>query len=220
VAKIPNAPRPAGEPPSTAANTILDVAEHLAQTRGFNGFSYADIAAQLLVTKASLHYHFRSKADLGRAFVVRYRLAFERALEAITTEAADAGAKLQRYTDLYYEVMLNDHMCLCGMLAAEFATLPAPMQDELRQFFDSNEHWLTELLDAGRRAGHLAFPEPAKERARLVLGTLEGAMLVARIYGDDERFRSASQQVLADLTERGRKEPLRAPRPRSKSRRP
>ena len=46
---------------------ILDVAERLVQTRGFNGFSYADIADALKVTKASLHYHFRGKADLGAA---------------------------------------------------------------------------------------------------------------------------------------------------------
>ena len=181
------------------ADNILDVAERLAQTRGFNGFSYADIAAQLLVTKASLHYHFRSKADLGRALIVRYRLAFDCALEAIANDAADATAKLHRYADLYYEVMLNDRMCLCGMLAAEYATLPSAMQEELRLFFDTNERWLADVLEGGRQTGNVAFPEPANERARLLLGTLEGSILVARIYGDHERFRSAAQQALADL---------------------
>ena len=39
----------------------LDVAERLVQTRGFNGFSYADIAEALGVTKASL--------QIGRAHV-------------------------------------------------------------------------------------------------------------------------------------------------------
>lgn len=185
--------------PAAAADNILDVAERLAQTRGFNGFSYADIAAQLLVTKASLHYHFRSKADLGRALIVRYRIAFERALEAITSEPTDAAAKLRRYADLYHEVMLNDRMCLCGMFAAEYATLPPPMQEELRLFFDANERWLADLLESGRRARTVAFPEPANERARLLLATLEGSMLVARIYGDHARFRAAAQRALADL---------------------
>ena len=32
---------------------ILDIAERLVQTRGFNGFSYADIAGPLRITKAS-----------------------------------------------------------------------------------------------------------------------------------------------------------------------
>ena len=40
---------------------ILDVAERLVQVRGFNGFSYADVAAELGVTKASLHYHFPAR---------------------------------------------------------------------------------------------------------------------------------------------------------------
>ena len=33
-------------------------------------------------------------------------------------------------------------MCLCGMLAAEYQTLPQPMQDAVIGFFDQNESWL------------------------------------------------------------------------------
>ena len=48
------------------ATRILDVAEGLVQARGFNGFSYADVASQEVgITKAALHYHFPGKADLG-----------------------------------------------------------------------------------------------------------------------------------------------------------
>ena len=35
------------------ATRILDSAESLVQVRGFNGFSYADVAAELAVTKAA-----------------------------------------------------------------------------------------------------------------------------------------------------------------------
>jgi TetR/AcrR family transcriptional regulator, transcriptional repressor for nem operon len=191
--------------PATQASVkqrILDVAEQLAQTRGFNGFSYADVAEKLLVTKASLHYHFPSKANLGRALIERYHLVFGQALEAIDRQAHERQApeKLRRYVALYDSVMRNDRMCLCGMLAAEYATLPAPMQDALRRFFDANELWLAAVLEDGRRGGELAFQGPAKQRARSVLGALEGAMLVARAYGDGRRFQSAAKQVLADLS--------------------
>ena len=47
------------------AERILDVAEALVQSRGFNGFSYADVAEELQITKAGLHYHFPGKAELG-----------------------------------------------------------------------------------------------------------------------------------------------------------
>ena len=55
---------------------ILDVAERLVQVHGFNGFSYADIAADLQITKAALHYHFPGKAELGEALIVRYAERF------------------------------------------------------------------------------------------------------------------------------------------------
>jgi TetR/AcrR family transcriptional regulator, transcriptional repressor for nem operon len=179
---------------------ILDVAEKLAQTRGFNGFSYADIAEQLLVTKASLHYHFPQKADLGRALIERYHVAFLQALEEIDRQAREANEKLRRYVGLYDSVVRNNRMCLCGMFAAEYATLPTAMQDELRRFFDTNDVWLAAVLEHGRRAGKLAFRGPSKQRARSLVGALEGAMLVACAYGDNRRFQSAAKQVLADLS--------------------
>ena len=104
------------EPPSAAASAILDAAERLAQTRGYNGFSYADIAVQLGVTKAALHYHFASKAALGAALIARYHLAFGAALKAIDANAGQPRKMLQQYVELYSSVLSNNRMCLCGML--------------------------------------------------------------------------------------------------------
>lgn len=185
--------------PTPAATAILDVAERLAQTRGYNGFSYADIAAELGVTKASLHYHFPSKAELGRALIVRYHGLFGAALGSIDGQTKSPQEKLKRYVGLYDSVLSNERMCLCGMLAAEYATLPGPMQEGLTAFFDANERWLTAVLEDGLRAGTFAFREAAKERARVLLGALEGAMLVARSYGNARRFQTAAASVLADL---------------------
>jgi TetR/AcrR family transcriptional repressor of nem operon len=194
-------PQPPRQAPSTeAARAILDVAEQLAQTRGYNGFSYADIAAELGVTKASLHYHFPSKAQLGRALIVRYHAVLGELLHTIDQQAAKPPKKLRQYVRLYDSVMRNNRMCLCGMLAAEYATLPAPMQRELKLFFDMNERWLTATLLDGRRSGSFLFKESANERARVLLGALEGAMLIARSYGDPRRFQAAAESVLADLS--------------------
>jgi TetR/AcrR family transcriptional repressor of nem operon len=198
----------AGAPVNEAAKAILDVAEQLAQTLGYNGFSYADIAAKLGVTKASLHYHFASKAELGRALIARYHEVFGAALDVIDRRSSQPSEKLQQYVKLYDGVIRNDRMCLCGMLAAEYATLPAPMQEGLKQFFDLNERWLTGVLQQGRKSGSLDFAESANERARVVLGALEGAMLVARSYGDPDRFHVAAQHVLEDLGVRRKMKPV------------
>jgi TetR/AcrR family transcriptional regulator, transcriptional repressor for nem operon len=208
-------PSAAARPVTAAATAILDVSEHLAQTRGYNGFSYADVAAQLGVTKASLHYHFPSKAHLGAALIERYQRTFGAALDAIDGEAEDPIEKLRRYVDLYDSVLRSDRMCLCGMLAAEYATLPVPMQERLTSFFDANERWLTAVLQSGVQRRTLVFAEPPNARARVLLGALEGAMLVAQSYGDPDRFRAAAVSLLADLDRGGassRPKPGRAKR--------
>jgi TetR/AcrR family transcriptional repressor of nem operon len=187
------------------AGRILDVAEHLVQVRGFNGFSYADIAAELQITKAALHYHFASKADLGEALIARYATRFNAALDAVKGEGevgggTGAGAKLAAYAQLYQRVLTDRRMCLCGMLAAEYQTLPQPMRDAVISFFDHNEEWLAGVLEQGRAEGSLQFAGSARDTARMIVGGLEGAMLVARPYGDVARFQTAAASLLAGLS--------------------
>jgi len=184
---------------SDTSSRILDIAERLVQTRGFNAFSYADIARALHITTASLHYHFPTKAKLGERLIQRYRTSFLGALDRIDETSRDAGTKLRAYAGIYATVLDNNRMCLCGMLAADYATLPKPMREEVRLFFDANEGWLVEVLRRGRAAKELAFTGPPVEAARVLVATLEGAMLLARSHGDPSRLRSASDHLLADL---------------------
>src|SRR4029079_6258541 len=88
----------------------------------------------------------------------------------------------------------------CGMLAAEHTTLPSPMQDEIRRFFDLNEEWLAGVAAAGRRARTLRVEGDPRDVAQLIVGTLEGAMLVARSYGEPSRFEASARRLLDDLT--------------------
>src|SRR5256712_877481 len=182
------------------AQRILDVAERLVEAQGFNGFSYADIGADLGIPKASLDYHFATKAALGSALITRYGAEFGRALEEIDQSAVDAREKLRCYAGHYADVLRQHRMCLCGMLAADYTTLPAAMRSGVKEFFDLNESWLARVFEEGRKQGALRFRGPPLHSARLLLGSLEGAMLVARSYRDPERFTSAPQRLLAELS--------------------
>jgi TetR/AcrR family transcriptional repressor of nem operon len=181
------------------AERILDVAEALVQSRGFNGFSYADVAEALGISKAALHYHFPGKAELGEALIARYASRFGDALVAVDRDEPDGPAKLRAYARLYADVFQDDRMCLCGMLAADYATLPDPMRERVVRFFDDNERWLARVLEAGRSEGTLRFHGSSRSVARTLVGGLEGAMLVARPYGDIRRFRAAAALLIDGL---------------------
>ena len=179
---------------------ILDTAERLVQLRGFNGFSYADVAAEVGVTKASLHYHFPGKAELGAALVARYTERFDAELDRIDAGRLAPPDKLSAYAALYAAVLREKRMCLCGMLAAEYETLPAPMREAILDFFDRNQAWLCAVMENGRADQSMRFAGTAEDEAQTLLGGLEGAMLVARPYRDLARFEAVAGRLIAGVT--------------------
>ncbi|MGZ4790689.1 MAG: TetR/AcrR family transcriptional regulator, partial [Ilumatobacteraceae bacterium] len=158
------------------------------------------VAAELGITKAALHYHFASKAELGEALIRRYTTRFEAALHDIDQRTSDPLSKIAAYAGIYLDVVQQQRMCLCGMLAAEYQTLPQPMRDAVVRFFDINETWLEHVLEVGALAGTLHPRGSARDSARTVISTLEGAMLVARLRDDPGRLEAAKDQLLAELS--------------------
>jgi TetR/AcrR family transcriptional regulator, transcriptional repressor for nem operon len=184
---------------SDTVSGILDIAERLVQRRGFNGFSYADVAAEFGITKASLHYHFAGKAQLGESLITRYAARFAEALSGIDASNVAAADKLRAYCDIYRTVLSGRRMCLCGILAAEYDTLPDPMRQAVVAFFDQNEAWLSAFLEDSRAAGNLYFAGTSSEAARSIIAALEGAMLVSRPYGDTVLLDSVVERIMDEF---------------------
>ena len=186
--------------PDTAAR-ILDVAERLAQVRGFNGFSYADIADELGITKAALHYHFAGKADLGEALIGRYADRFDEALAALDAAAPTAADKLRGYTE---PVPRRAPQPADVPVRHAGSRVPDPARPDaglggqlLRQ---ERGHGCCSVLEQGRADGSLTFTGSTRDTARMIISCLEGAMLVARPYGDTPRFQDTAASLLGSLT--------------------
>lgn len=192
--------RPVGPEDTDTATAILDIAERLVQRCGFSGFSYADIAAELGITKASLHYHFPGKAELGESLITRYASRFGQALTEIGARDVPAADKLQAYCAIYRAVLAEQRMCLCGMLAAEYEVLSDPMRRAVVEFFDHNQAWLSALLEEGRVAGSLRFAGTSEQAARSIIAALEGAMLVSRPYGNTAVLESVADRLIAEFS--------------------
>jgi TetR/AcrR family transcriptional repressor of nem operon len=186
--------------PAATAGRILDVAERLVQTRGYNGFSYADISSELRIRNASVHYHFPSKTDLGKRLIARYRETFMAALAGLERDSADARRRLRSYVAVWTRVLRDrERMCLCGMMAADIATLPKSLRTEIKRFFDENEAWLVRVLRAGQKARTLTLAGTPEVESRLLTMGLEGAMLVSRSYGEIRRFEEIAARLLAGV---------------------
>jgi len=171
---------------SDTAEQILDLAETLIQTRGYSAFSYQDIADSLGIRKASIHYHFASKADLGVAVVDRYIERFGAALVAIADDEKQSSlAMLDFYVQPYLQFASTpDQVCLSGALAGEMMALPPEVRARVDHFFRTHQLWLTKILKRGVARSEFRLAAPAPKVARFIFGALQGALLVKRTTGD------------------------------------
>ena len=85
------------------------------------------------------------------------------------------------------------------------------MRDAVVRFFDHNETWLVVVFQQGNADGSLHIDGSASEAARALVGGLEGAMLIARPYGEQSRFEAPASRLLASLARAAPPERARVP---------
>jgi len=174
------------------AERILDTTQHLIVTRGYNAFSYADIAEVVNISKPSIHFHFATKAELVRKLLVRYRSEVKANLAHASLQKIDSLAQLHAYAG-YWENCIRDDsrpFCLCAMLASELRSLPPEVAAEVKLYFAELAAWLTATLTKGEAEGQLVLARGAAAEAESFMASAHGAMLSARVYGEADVFAS------------------------------
>lgn len=171
---------------------LLDVAENLIQTKGYNAFSYKDISNLVGIKTSSIHYHFPTKADLGKAIINRHINSLCAELEQLNQDKSlSYQKKLQRFIDYVVSntYLANKKMCLGGMLASDVLTLPKMIQKEVQIFFNRLEDWIERLLIESIKKNELKLKKKEiRNEVLLILSLIEGALLLARLFEDEEHL--------------------------------
>ena len=171
----------------TRAELILQ-AELLVRRQGYSGFSYAQLAEVVGIRKASIHHHFPTKTDLALALVAAYDARYDEALNAILAEGGDGAARIKAYATLYLKGIEKGLGCLCAVLAVEMDTLPLQIRTAVACFFGKHIAWLETVLTGGITNGTIRAGVDPPSFARMVISTLEGALMMERLLGDEEGF--------------------------------
>jgi TetR/AcrR family transcriptional repressor of nem operon len=162
---------------------IIDVAQALVQSRGFNGFSYRDLAERILIRTASIHYYFPKKDDLARALMKRYRRDFDEAIQSIDNSDRYPQDRLESYLKMFSELSNGgSRLCLFAVFSAELSTFSETVQEEIQSFYEDNIRWISGVIDDGRLSGVFSFPGESRTIASAIFSFLEGEMLVRRVF--------------------------------------
>lgn len=161
---------------SEMTNAIVDAAERRIRTAGYDGFSFREIAVDVGVKSASVHYHFPTKERLAAAVTRRYT---DRFLKAVAERTAAGTGPVESWKYEFRRALTEDGlMCLCGALGGCARSLPEEVVAEVRRFFELG---VDLLVECGL----------SKEKALSTFATLEGAMLMANTLGANDVFDEA-----------------------------
>jgi len=175
---------------STTSEEILASAQKLIVAGGYNGFSYANIAAVVGIRKASIHHHFPSKVDLVRTLVLRYRESAEASMAELEGNVPEPLELIQTYAGHWARCIEDASFpfCVCALLASELPALPEEVAVEVRAFFRSLSAWLASVMERGQQQGSLNISGTPRVEAEALMATIHGAMLSARAYGTPDVF--------------------------------
>lgn len=148
------------------------------QAHGYNALSFRELAAEVGIKSASVHYHFPTKGDLGAALARRYTEEGAAYLATLLASSQDPSWCMDRYTAIFRAALANDNrMCLCGIMSAELDDLPPEVRVEVNKFAAANVDWIETIIAQARPKVN---KQDLREQAMAIFAAIEGAQLVAR----------------------------------------
>lgn len=176
---------------------LLTSAEAAARAHGYDGFSYADLAAAVGIRKASIHYHFPTKADLALALIERYSDNLFATLDQIAETNHTGGARLAACVAAYRDAAGGGkRLCLCVALCTGRDGLSRSVLAKLDAFHATIASWLGNAFAMGKADNSIAFVMDCEVEAHACLAQMQGAQLIARAAEDIRRFDAAVAGLL------------------------
>jgi TetR/AcrR family transcriptional regulator, transcriptional repressor for nem operon len=183
------------------ANRIIAAGRQLIMRRGYNGFSYADVAEAIDIRKASIHHHFPAKTDLVMAVLDEWQEALDADVASLEASGADAIAQLRAYIGHWERCIADDTapFCVAGMLGAELPSLPEEVAQGVRTFFARLTSWLEQVLESGVKNDLVKLDASVQTEAATLVSLVYGAMLAARAYGSVALFKDVAEGAVERL---------------------
>ena len=180
---------------------LLELAEASVLRKGFGATSIDELIHEAGLTKSGFFYHFKDKADLGKALLKRYIEADDRILDDIFARA-DAGsdAPLERMLTalgFFAEMMAELPTAHPGCLVAAYTYQDQLMNAEIRAM--SVEAILTWRRRFLQRLEAIAAERPPRDSvdlgalADMITVTVEGGIILSKALHDPKLL---AEQIL------------------------
>lgn len=163
---------------------IIELALRNIRERGYLSFSYDDLAKELNVTKASIHYHFMKKEDLGLAVCTKIKEGFETTFNDVSQLDVVPEEKLWAFIFRRIEKIGENEVCPLSSLQADFNYIPESMQERVHQLSEMEIGHVQNLIEGIKEEVRTGFQD-APALAALMISCVKGALQYRRVLGSD-----------------------------------
>ncbi|KRF21750.1 TetR/AcrR family transcriptional regulator [Paenibacillus sp. Soil787] len=159
---------------------ITDLALKLIQEKGYVAISYDDLAKQLGVTKASIHYHFEKKEDLGVAVTDRVKQKLQSLFLKINDPSITIEDKITFFATTQIK-QLTDGICPVSSLQTDFESLPKALQEKVLELSQIEISLMKQIVSENEQQRDV----DEESTALMILSAIKGAMQYQRVMGID-----------------------------------
>src|SRR3954453_5492572 len=160
---------------------IVETAAVLFNQRGFTGCSMGDIVEASGLEKGTLYGHFSTKEQLAlQAFDYAWKDTSDKRLRNIET-VSNAVDKLRLHIDNYANTPSFPGGCPLLNFAVDADDGNLALRTRVRKALKGWEDFLAKIVNDGQSAGEINPEIDPHSIANLLISTLEGATVIARI---------------------------------------
>lgn len=172
---------------------IIELALRNIRERGYLSFSYDDLAKELNVTKASIHYHFMKKEDLGLAVCKKIKDGLEITYNEVGQLNVDPEEKLWAFIFRRTEKIGDNEICPLSSLQADYNYIPDSMQEAVHELSEMEIRFTQNLLGDINDARKSTGLQDTSAKAALLIASVKGALQYRRVLGPDFLLSVSSQ---------------------------
>lgn len=180
----------------TTRETIIEVADQLIRSNGFNAFSFKDISNKIGIKTASVHYHFPTKSDLGVATIKEHIKRFEQLKAELSNKSP--LVKLKGFLAVYSQIKSENKVCLVGSLATDLNTVDDHIKKELKHFAELILNWVSEVLAEGKKQKIFEFETAPRTKALMIITNILAIVQLSRLTKPDD-FEIVKETILKEL---------------------
>jgi TetR/AcrR family transcriptional repressor of nem operon len=175
---------------------IVAQAANLFNRRGFEGSSMSDLMAATGLEKGGIYRHFSSKEELAaEAFDYAWKSAFETRIHDLD-QVPNSIEKLKRFIANFIDGRpAVPGGCPVLNTAIEADDGNALLRDRVRAAWREWRDYLAEIVVAGLKRKEIRPEIDAKEVATLIISSIEGALMIARLERNKEALLTAQSHL-------------------------